>query len=198
MAGLQRRIAPIAALIAAIGAGLLLHLGGGVNAAETREVEIDNYSFSPGDLIVPAGTTVTWINHDETPHTVVATGDPRAFRSGGLDTDDKFSVHLHQARHLQLSLHGASLHDGEGGGEVGRGNLLVPSAPASTPSPPNGESGVRGSHHARAVEYLALKPAPPHPPGDRQLRSISTWRKSILALLPPPRTLSPLSGGEGG
>ena len=72
MAGPQRRIAPIAVTIAAIGAGLLLHLGGGVNAAETREVAIDNYSFSPGDLIVPAGTTVTWINHDETPHTVVA------------------------------------------------------------------------------------------------------------------------------
>jgi plastocyanin len=85
------RIAPIAVILAAIGAGLLLHLGGRVSAAETREVQIDNYSFSPGDLIVPAGTTVTWINHDETPHTVVATGDPRAFRSGGLDTDDKFS-----------------------------------------------------------------------------------------------------------
>ena len=91
MAGPQRRIAPIAVTIAAIGAGLFLHLGGGVNAAETREVGIDNYSFSPGDLIVPAGTTVTWVNHDETPHTVVAAGDPRAFRSGGLDTDDKFS-----------------------------------------------------------------------------------------------------------
>ena len=63
-----------------------------MDAAETREVAIDNYSFSPGDLIVPAGTTVTWINHDETPHTVVgATGDPQAFRSSGLDTDDKFS-----------------------------------------------------------------------------------------------------------
>ena len=48
MAGPQRRIAPIAVTIAAIGAGLLLHLGGGVNAAETREVAIDNYSFSPG------------------------------------------------------------------------------------------------------------------------------------------------------
>ena len=63
-----------------------------MNAAETREIAIDNYAFTPGDLTVPAGTTVTWINHDETPHTVVATGDPNAFRSGGLDTDDKFSV----------------------------------------------------------------------------------------------------------
>ena len=86
-----QRIVPVA-VVAAIGAGFLFHLGGGVNAAETREIDIDNYTFSPGDLTVPQGTTVTWINHDETPHTVVATGDPHAFRSGGLDTDDKFSV----------------------------------------------------------------------------------------------------------
>jgi amicyanin len=86
-----QRILPVAA-VAAIAAGLLLHLGGGVSAAETREVDIDNYTFTPGDLTVPAGTTVTWVNHDETPHTVVAAGDPHAFRSGGLDTDDKFSV----------------------------------------------------------------------------------------------------------
>jgi len=85
-----QRIAPVAA-VAAIGAGLLFHLGGGVKAAEIREIDIDNYTFSPGDLTVPPGTTVTWINHDETPHTVVAAGDPHAFRSGGLDTDDKFS-----------------------------------------------------------------------------------------------------------
>jgi|KBSSwiStaDraftv2_1062776.scaffolds.fasta_scaffold2338681_2 plastocyanin len=92
MPRLKTRIAPVAMVVAAIGAGLLLlRLGGSVNAAETREVQIDNYSFSPGDLTVPVGTTVTWINHDETPHTVVAAGDPRAFRSGGLDTDDKFS-----------------------------------------------------------------------------------------------------------
>jgi plastocyanin len=91
MPRLTQRIAPAAVILAAVGAGLLLHLGGKVNAAETREVEIDNYSFSPGDLTVPAGTTVTWINHDETPHTVASAEDPRAFRSGGLDTDDKFS-----------------------------------------------------------------------------------------------------------
>ena len=91
MPRLRPAIASAAVILAAVGAGLLFHLGGSVNAAETREVQIDNYSFSPGDLTVPVGTTVTWINHDEIPHTVVAAGNPRAFRSGGLDTDDKFS-----------------------------------------------------------------------------------------------------------
>jgi len=60
-------------------------------AGETREVKIDNYSFSPGTLTVPVGTTVSWTNRDETIHTVVAQDAGHTFKSGGLDTDDKFS-----------------------------------------------------------------------------------------------------------
>ena len=60
-------------------------------AGETREVKIDNYSFSPGTLTVPVGTTVSWTNRDETVHTVVAQDAGHTFKSGGLDTDDKFS-----------------------------------------------------------------------------------------------------------
>jgi plastocyanin len=66
-------------------------------AAETREIKIDNYSFSPGDVTVPLGTTVTWTNQDETPHTVVAQDGAHSFRSGGLDTDDKFSYTFDKA-----------------------------------------------------------------------------------------------------
>jgi plastocyanin len=64
---------------------------GAARAEEAREVQIDNYSFSPGILTVRTGTIVTWVNHDETPHTIVSVGNPRVFKSGGLDTDDKFS-----------------------------------------------------------------------------------------------------------
>ncbi len=39
--------------------------------------------------MVPKGTTVTWINHDDVPHTVVSTD--KKFKSRALDTDDKFS-----------------------------------------------------------------------------------------------------------
>jgi plastocyanin len=52
-------------------------------------VGIDNFTFTPADLTIAPGTTVTWINHDDIPHTVVETGT--AFRSKALDTDDKFS-----------------------------------------------------------------------------------------------------------
>jgi plastocyanin len=53
------------------------------------EVTIDNFSFSPQILTVPAGTTVIWTNRDDVPHTVVS--EDGKFRSHALDTDDKFS-----------------------------------------------------------------------------------------------------------
>ena len=68
-----------------------LELERGLDTAAIRHA-LECADLRDDDLVRPAGTTVTWINHDETPHTVVAAGDPRAFRSGGLDTDDKFSV----------------------------------------------------------------------------------------------------------
>jgi plastocyanin len=91
-----RRSVPLFGLGGAL--ALLLVLGGLVYwnksaalAGETREVKIDNYSFSPGTLTVPVGTTVSWTNRDETVHTVVAQDSGHTFKSGGLDTDDKFS-----------------------------------------------------------------------------------------------------------
>jgi len=53
------------------------------------EVKIDNFSFSPATITVPAGTTVRWTNRDDIPHTVVS--DKEIFKSKTLDTDDQFS-----------------------------------------------------------------------------------------------------------
>src|SRR5260370_17854694 len=55
------------------------------------EVKIDNFSFTPPALVVPAGTSVTWVNHDDIPHTVVSTDKDKTFKSKVLDTDEKFS-----------------------------------------------------------------------------------------------------------
>jgi plastocyanin len=54
-------------------------------------VSIDNFTFAPKDLIVAAGTTVTWVNHDDVPHTATSTAGPASFDSKALDTDDKYS-----------------------------------------------------------------------------------------------------------
>ena len=59
--------------------------------AESAEVKIDNFSFGPSTLTVPVGTTVTWSNRDDIPHTVTSSDDPKVFKSKVLDTDEKFS-----------------------------------------------------------------------------------------------------------
>jgi plastocyanin len=66
-------------------------------AATTAEVKIDNFSFGPTELKISAGTTVTWVNHDDIPHTVVSTDEPKLFKSKVLDTDEKFSFTFSKA-----------------------------------------------------------------------------------------------------
>jgi plastocyanin len=56
--------------------------------AEESEIHIDNFTFEPKELTVKVGTTVTWKNRDDIPHTVVSAGK---FRSKPLDTDDSFA-----------------------------------------------------------------------------------------------------------
>ncbi len=57
--------------------------------AKNVEITIDNFSFAPGTFTVAVGTTVTWINHDDIPHTAVSTDG--VFKSKVMDTDEKFS-----------------------------------------------------------------------------------------------------------
>ena len=57
--------------------------------AASAEVKIDNFSFGPVAITVPVGTTVTWTNRDDIPHTIVST--EKVFKSKVLDTDEKFS-----------------------------------------------------------------------------------------------------------
>ena len=61
----------------------------GAAAPAPSVIKIDNFTFGPADTTVPVGTTVTWVNNDDIPHTVVATD--KSFKSKVLDTDEKFS-----------------------------------------------------------------------------------------------------------
>jgi plastocyanin len=58
-------------------------------AANPAAVRIDNFNFTPPALVVAPGTTVTWTNADDTPHTVREKDGK--FKSAALDTDDTFS-----------------------------------------------------------------------------------------------------------
>jgi len=72
----------------AIAAAITLFLGSAHAYAEDTNITIDNFTFTPAELTVKVGTTVTWTNHDDIPHTIVSAGK---FRSKTLDTDNSFS-----------------------------------------------------------------------------------------------------------
>ncbi len=56
---------------------------------QTATVRIDNFSFTPAEIMVSPGTALTWVNGDDIPHTVAAVN--KAFRSKALDTDQQFT-----------------------------------------------------------------------------------------------------------
>jgi plastocyanin len=57
--------------------------------AKTQSVAIKGFAFVPHVITVAPGTTITWTNADEDPHTVSA--NDNSFHSSALDTNDKYS-----------------------------------------------------------------------------------------------------------
>ena len=57
--------------------------------AKIATITIDHHAFAPATLTIAAGTTVTWKNSDDSPHTVRE--KEKVFGSGPLDTGDSFS-----------------------------------------------------------------------------------------------------------
>ena len=73
--GMCRVLAPLAFCLALVGCGgsdAPAAAGGsdGGAAAESAAVSIADLKYAPASLEVAAGTTVTWTNEDEAPHTV--------------------------------------------------------------------------------------------------------------------------------
>ena len=58
-------------------------------APAAAAVQIDNFTFKAPVTTVKVGTTVTWTNGDDIPHTVVSKDG--VFKSQVLDTGDRFS-----------------------------------------------------------------------------------------------------------
>jgi plastocyanin len=55
----------------------------------TNTVAIQNFAFSPATVTVKAGSTVTWTNQDQDPHTVAAINSG-PFHSPALNTGESF------------------------------------------------------------------------------------------------------------
>ena len=79
----------VAAILAATVFAAAATLPAASARAPETEVKIDNFAFAPHRAVVKAGTTVTWINEDDIPHTIASS--TKLFKSNALDTKDKFS-----------------------------------------------------------------------------------------------------------
>jgi plastocyanin len=88
MTTIASKIRAVTALAVAVLAVTAAFPAAPARAAET-EVKIDNFVFTPQRVVVKAGTTVTWVNEDDIPHTVASSA--KLFKSNALDTNDKFS-----------------------------------------------------------------------------------------------------------
>jgi len=77
-----------AAVIAAMGMRV-------TRAADGVEVKIDNFAFAPVLVRVKAGATVTWVNHDDIPHSIVC--PVMKVHSHPMDTDGTFSITFDKA-----------------------------------------------------------------------------------------------------
>jgi plastocyanin len=80
----------------------LIHIFGGIALAEGVTapadeviVHIENFTFNPDVITVKPGTTVTWENDDDIPHSIVE--DHTKFHSAALDTSEKFSIAFAEA-----------------------------------------------------------------------------------------------------
>jgi plastocyanin len=84
----------VAALALALGLGVATSFAAPTShaaaaAAAGPIVTIDNFVFGPAALTVKVGTTVTWVNRDDVPHTIVA--DDKSFKSKVIDSDETFA-----------------------------------------------------------------------------------------------------------
>jgi len=64
-----------------------------------------DFMFMPTSLTIKAGSTVTWTNEDEEPHTIVS--DAGLFRSAAIDTNESFSFRFDKpgTYHYACSIH---------------------------------------------------------------------------------------------
>ena len=60
-------------------------------SSKNNQIEIKDFHFTPEVITVKSGEKITWINHDEEPHTVVSV-EKQFKKSPALDTDQEFTV----------------------------------------------------------------------------------------------------------
>jgi plastocyanin len=75
------------------------------DAPDANRIVVKDFMFTPNSLTIKAGSSVTWSNQDDEPHTVVS--DAGLFRSGAMDTNESFSYKFDSpgTYHFTCSIH---------------------------------------------------------------------------------------------
>jgi plastocyanin len=96
-------------VLTAVGMAILgameVHVPSVADTADPTRIVVKDFMFNPTPLTVKAGSTVTWTNLDDEPHTVVS--DTGLFKSGGMDTSESFSFKFDKPGiyHFSCSIH---------------------------------------------------------------------------------------------
>ena len=88
MAGATRGRPPRRMLV--IGVGALL--GGIAIAAEDAKIMINDFKFSQEPMTIAAGSTITWVNHDDIPRSIVV--PTLGIRSQPMNKEQLFAFRL--------------------------------------------------------------------------------------------------------
>jgi plastocyanin len=122
---------------------------------ETMTVSIKNSAFDPANATVAPGTTVTWVNNDQVPHT--ATANDGAFDSGTLQPGQSYSFafdkpgtyayhcNIHPYMTATVTVSGASA-----SASASASGSASPTASASPSASPSGSASASASGSASA------------------------------------------------
>lgn len=164
-------------------------------------VPMANFVFNPKDVVIPAGTTVIWVNQDGAPHTATA-DDGALFKSDLLSKGQSFKHRFDQVGEFAYY---CELHGSAGGQDMagkikvvpaGEAPALVAAAPAiaaPTPQPtphalpakyfgqPSGTAAFRDANGRSDQVQIALKLGS-NPPADTALIAFLTTQDGGDAL----------------
>jgi len=110
------------------------------SAQDEMTVSIQDFFFDPGQLTVAPGTTVTWVNEGEAPHTVTST-DGKELDSATLQPGDTYSFTFKDDDAGETYAYQCTIHPQmtasvtvSGGGEMTTPSASASASPSATAS----------------------------------------------------------------
>jgi plastocyanin len=140
-------------------------LSAGPAWAQSADVSAVDNAFDPEEIEVESGTTITWTNDGDAPHTVTA--DNGSFDSGNMDPGDDFSeTFVDQGRYPYYceyhggpdgeGMAGVVVVTGDGGGGGGDDDTDDPTEPVDTTETTTDDTLPTTGTEVDAFIYLAL------------------------------------------